>query len=86
MTLFVSNLHFDLVDERVLRDLFEPYGSLERVHLARDRETDRSRGFAFVTMSKRADGERAVEELSNTKLNGRTLFVREAVDKEKKNV
>jgi len=37
-------------------------------------------------MSKRADGERAVEELSNTKLNGRTLFVREAVDKEKKNV
>jgi len=82
VTLFVSNLHYDLVDEKVLRDLFEPYGPLERVHLARDRETDKSRGFAFVTMSKRADGERAVEELTNTKFHGRTLFVREAKDKE----
>lgn len=77
MTLFVSNLHFDLVDETALRELFSNYGQVVRVFLARDHATDKSRGFAFVDMATDEDAVRATLELNKTKLHGRTLFVSE---------
>ena len=80
MTLFVSNLHYDL-DETAIRDLFSGYGQIVRIHLARDRGTDLSRGFGFVELTTREDGERAILELHQTKLHGRTLFVREAEER-----
>jgi RNA recognition motif-containing protein len=79
--LFVANLHFDKADETALRDLFEPYGPVVRVCLVRDRETDRSRGFAFVTFNERQGGLRACEALNNTQFFGRTLYVHEAEER-----
>ena len=81
MTLFVSNLHYEQVDETFLRDLFAKYGQVVRVTLARDRVTDKSRGFAFVEMTTEEDGTRAILDLNKTILHGRTLFVREAEEK-----
>ena len=48
--IFVGNLDFG-ANEDSLRSLFEPYGGVESVHLVTDRETGRSRGFAFVEMA-----------------------------------
>jgi len=81
VNLFVSNLHWSEVDESVLRDLFSQFGQVIRVHLARDRETDKSRGFAFVELTTREDGERAILELNRTTFHGRTLFVCEAEER-----
>lgn len=81
MNLFVSNLHWFEVDESALRDLFSQFGQVIRVHLARDRETDKSRGFAFVELTTREDGERAILELNRTTFRGRTLFVHEAEER-----
>ncbi len=48
--IFVGNLDFGVTEDS-LRSLFEPYGGVERVHLVTDRDTGRSRGFAFVEMA-----------------------------------
>lgn len=63
-TLRVTNLSADTM-EADLFDLFRPFGHVERVYLAKDRETRESRGFAFVSFGTRADAERA-----RSKLNG----------------
>jgi len=80
VTLFVSNLVYHL-NEAEIQELFSQYGQVVRVHLARDRETDLSRGFAFVELTTQEDGNRAILELNKTKLHGRTLFVREAEER-----
>ena len=49
MDIFVGNLAYTATKHGV-RQLFEPYGAVERVHLPQDRETGRPRGFGFITM------------------------------------
>ena len=56
--IFVGNLDFS-VREEAIRSLFEAYGAVERVSIMTDRETGRSRGFAFVEMTNEAEAERA---------------------------
>ena len=75
--LYVGNLNFDTTED-ALRSLFETYGSVERVSVITDRETGRSRGFAFVEMSDAGGAERAIAALNGTKLGGRMLNVNEA--------
>jgi RNA recognition motif-containing protein len=55
--IFVGNLDFS-VTEAAVRALFEPYGAVDRVSLMTNRDTGRSRGFAFVEMSNSSKGER----------------------------
>ncbi len=74
--LFVGNLDFGATEE-LLRSLFEPYGGVESVHLVTDRETGRSRGFAFVEMAE-GDANKAIAALNGTKIGGRALNVNEA--------
>eukprot|EP01001_Neometanema_parovale_P008436 NODE_4714_length_1027_cov_22.165929_g4510_i0.p1 GENE.NODE_4714_length_1027_cov_22.165929_g4510_i0~~NODE_4714_length_1027_cov_22.165929_g4510_i0.p1 ORF type:complete len:274 (-),score=76.71 NODE_4714_length_1027_cov_22.165929_g4510_i0:158-979(-) len=62
-TVRVSNLSED-IKEQDLRDLFGTYGRLQRVFLAKDRETNESKGFAFVNFFDRADAEKAIEKVS----------------------
>jgi RNA recognition motif-containing protein len=64
--------------EEAVRSLFQPYGAIERVSLATDRDTGRSRGFAFVEMTDPAEADRAIEALNGTNLGGRSLNVNEA--------
>jgi cold-inducible RNA-binding protein len=75
--IFVGNLDF-AATEASIRALFEPHGSVDRVSLVTDRETGRSRGFAFVEMTDSAEADRAIAALNGTDLNGRALNINEA--------
>ena len=73
--IFVGNLDFGATEESV-RALFEPYGAVESVSVITDRDTGRSRGFAFVEMAEGADA--AINALNGSNFGGRTLKVNEA--------
>ena len=75
--IFVGNLDFSAT-EASIRSLFEPYGNIERVNLVTDRDTGRSRGFAFVEMTDAAEADKAIAALNGTDQNGRALNVNEA--------
>ena len=75
--IFVGNLDFAATESSV-RSLFEPYGKVERVNLVTDRDTGRSRGFAFVEMSDSAQADQAITALNGTNLDGRALNINEA--------
>jgi cold-inducible RNA-binding protein len=75
--IFVGNLDF-AATESSIRALFEPYGSVDRVNLVTDRDTGRSRGFAFVEMTDSAQADQAIAALNGADLNGRALNVNEA--------
>jgi len=75
-TIFVGNLDFR---NRVVGEtLFEPYGKVDRVNLVTDRDTGRSRGFAFVEMTDSVEAHRAISVLNGADLEGRALNVNEA--------
>jgi cold-inducible RNA-binding protein len=75
--IFVGNLNFSATESSI-RSLFEPYGNVERVSVVTDRDTGRSRGFAFVEMTDAAEADRAIAGLNGTDLDGRTLNINEA--------
>jgi cold-inducible RNA-binding protein len=75
--IFVGNLDF-AATESSLRALFEPYGKVDRVNMVTDRDTGRSRGFAFVEMSNTQEADRAIAGLNGVDFEGRALNVNEA--------
>ena len=75
--IFVGNLDFSATESSV-RSLFEPYGNVDRVNIVTDRDTGRSRGFAFVEMSDAAQADQAIAALNGANLDGRNLNVNEA--------
>src|ERR1051326_9394808 len=74
--IFVGNLDFGATEDTI-RSLFEAHGAVESVKLMTDRDTGRSRGFAFVEMAD-AEAEAAINALNGTNLGGRALNVNEA--------
>jgi RNA recognition motif-containing protein len=76
-SIFVGNLSFGTTEDE-LRTLFENYGAVSRVSIMMDRETGRSRGFAFVEMSNDEEAESAISGVNGSSLGGRTLNVNEA--------
>jgi cold-inducible RNA-binding protein len=76
-TIFVGNLDFAATDSSV-RSMFEQYGTVDRVNLVTDRDTGRSRGFAFVEMGETEEADRAIAGLNGTNFEGRALNVNEA--------
>lgn len=75
--IFVGNLEFGATEDSV-RSLFETYGSVDSVRIMTDRDTGRSRGFAFVEMGDSAEADRAITNLNGRELGGRALNVNEA--------
>jgi RNA recognition motif-containing protein len=75
--IFVGNLDFSATESAV-RALFEPYGKVDRVNVVTDRDTGRSRGFAFVEMTDAAEADRAIAALNGAEMDGRALNVNEA--------
>ncbi|HKE29558.1 MAG TPA: hypothetical protein VKB88_44715 [Bryobacteraceae bacterium] len=75
--IFVGNLDFSATESSV-RALFEPYGQVDRVNLITDRDTGRSRGFAFVEMTNSVEADRAIAALNGADMEGRALNVNEA--------
>lgn len=74
---FVGNMSFQTT-ESDLRALFEPFGELTRVQVMTDRDTGRSRGFAFVEMTNDEDAAKAIAALNGKEVDGRALNVNEA--------
>jgi RNA recognition motif-containing protein len=81
MNIYVSNLSFNVQDED-LREFFAPYGEVTSAKVVNDRETGRSRGFGFVEMSDETASKKAIAELNDTTVDGRTIKVVEARPKE----
>jgi RNA recognition motif-containing protein len=75
--IFVGNLSFGATEESV-RTLFESYGVVDRVSIITDKDTGRSRGFAFAEMPNDSEAERAIAALNGFNSGGRTLNVNEA--------
>ena len=75
--IYVGNLAFS-VTESELQSAFEEYGSVEKVSIIKDRETGRSRGFAFVEMNDDVEAKKAIEELNLASINDRKITVNEA--------
>ena len=81
MKLYVGNLSFQTSSQE-LEDLFAGIGSVESATVIEDRETGRSRGFGFVEMTNKEDGEKAIAELNGQQFSGRELKVNEAKPRE----
>lgn len=81
MEIYVGNISFGLT-EGDLQDAFEEFGAVSRLKIITDRETGRSRGFAFVTMEDDDAGNAAIEGLNGRELDGRELSVRLATPRE----
>ena len=79
--LFVGNMSFQTTEEE-LQGLFAPFGAVSRVHIVKDRETGRARGFAFVEMPNDEEAAKAIAALDGKDFGGRNLKVNEARPKE----
>lgn len=80
MNMYIGNLNYK-VNESDLREIMEEYGTVESVRLVTDRETRRSKGFAFVDMPKDSEARHAIRELNGSEYAGRQMVVKEAISK-----
>lgn len=78
--LFVGGLSWDTNDAS-LRNAFARFGEVSEAKVITDRETDRSRGFGFVSFNDEAAADTAIQEMDGTTLDGRTIKVNEAQDR-----
>ena len=81
MKLYVGNLAFQTSSEE-LQQLFSQAGTVESASVIEDRDTGRSRGFAFVEMGTKEEGEAAIAQFNGKEFNGRNLTVNEARPRE----
>ena len=79
--IFVGNLSAT-TSEQTVRDAFEPFGKVLTVHIVRDRDSDATRGFAFVEMDTEAEAKEAVDKLDGKLIDGNVVRVNEARPKE----
>ncbi|HEV7474937.1 MAG TPA: RNA-binding protein [Pyrinomonadaceae bacterium] len=81
MKLYVGNLSFQTSSEE-LQQLFSQAGTVESASVVEDRDTGRSRGFGFVEMATKEEGESAIAQFNGKEVNGRALNVNEARPRE----
>jgi cold-inducible RNA-binding protein len=79
--LYVGNLGYGVVDQD-LEQMFAQYGTVQSAKVIMDRESGRSKGFAFVEMSSDSEAKAAIEGLNGSEVGGRALTVNEARPKE----
>ena len=81
MNIYVSNLGFSVQDED-LKEFFAPYGEVTSAKVITDKFTSQSRGFGFVEMSDDTAAKKAIAELDQATVEGRTIKVTEAKPRE----
>ncbi len=79
--LYVGNLSFNTSTED-LEQIFAEIGTVQSANIIEDRETGRSRGFAFVEMSSKEEAQNAIATLNGKEIDGRELLVNEAKPRE----
>ncbi len=77
MKIYVGNLSYEVTEED-LRLALEQFGQVESVTIIKDKYSGRSKGFGFVEMASKAEGQSAIDGLNGKELKGRTLNVNEA--------
>ncbi len=77
MNIYVGNLSFDATETDV-ENAFGEFGDVQSVNIIKDRDTGRSRGFAFVEMRVNQAGQDAIEGLNEQQIAGRNVTVNEA--------
>ena len=77
MKLYIGNLSYEVTEED-LKLALEPFGKVESVTLIKDKFSGQSKGFGFVEMSSKAEGQAAIDGLNEKELKGRALNVNEA--------
>ena len=75
--LYVGNLAFSTTEEQI-REMFQPYGAIEKVTVVRDQDSGQPRGFAFVEMASDEDAGKALTAVNGSSVGGRALIVNEA--------
>ena len=83
MNIHIGNLPKTAKKEALAR-LFEPYGKVVTATIARDKKTGNSRGFGYVEMSTRHEGEEAIADLIDREFEGQKLHVSEAQERKGK--
>jgi len=78
MNIYVGNLNYR-VREDDLKSELEQFGTVDSVKVVKDRETGRSKGFAFVEMPDDDEARKAIEELNEKEFEGRQMVVKEAL-------
>ena len=81
MNIFVGNLAYTATEDD-LRQLFTPYGVVDKINIITDRDTGRAKGFGFVEMPESQAAKAAIQGLQGTELAGRALTVNEAKPRE----
>lgn len=81
--IYVGNLPYSM-SEAGLNDLFLQFGEIENTTVVKDRYSGKSRGFGFVEMTHRNEGEKAIGELDGKDVQGRNLKVSEALSRKDK--
>lgn len=81
--LYVGNMAYETTNEE-LSELFSEYGNVSEVKIIFDRETNRSKGFGFITFDDASSCESAIEALNGYEFKGRTLKVNVAQDRKKR--
>ncbi len=75
--LYVGNLAYGVTDSDVQK-LFEAHGTVQSAQVIMDRDTGRSKGFAFVEMGSDQEAQAAIAALNGKEMDGRALTVNEA--------
>lgn len=81
MNIFVAGLPYDL-DDAELMEIFEKFGEVKSAKVAMDKETGKSRGFAFVDMPNKEEAMDAIENLNDINLGKKPLVVKAAEDRQ----
>jgi RNA recognition motif-containing protein len=80
MNIYVGNLNYR-IRENDLKSVMEQFGAVDSVKVIKDRDTGRSKGYAFVEMSDDDEAQKAIEELNEKEFEGRQMVVKEALPK-----
>lgn len=77
MNIYVGNLSYEVTEEE-LRKALEEFGQVESATIIKDKFSGQSKGFGFVEMASKAEGQSAIDGLNGKELKGKTLVVNEA--------
>ena len=81
MNIYFGNISYSMTPEEI-KEIFSPFGNVLNVKIISDKQTGRSKGYAFVEMENDEDGEKAIKALNETEINGRNVKVNSAHRKE----